>query len=194
MKFLLLLLGLVSFDLFASAKVLVLKGSATFGGHPLKSTSLLKGAGEFVVGDKSYLKILLDESQTTIVLGANTTSFMNLNEKVAVPELSLLHGAARWITGTSKGKKGGGIQTKNAAMGLRGTNFFVSYNPLLGETEVICFDGTVEMKAKLVKSEPKLIGKNQWGGVGGRFGEEPSRILTLSPELMKNFDSNLPFQ
>ncbi|WP_408096910.1 FecR domain-containing protein [Peredibacter sp. HCB2-198] len=192
MKFLLLLLGLVSFDLFASAKVLVLKGKATFGGHPLKSTSLLKGAGEFVVSDKSYLKILLEESQTTIVLAANTTSYMSLNDKVTIPELSLLHGAARWITGTSKVKKGGGIQTKNAAMGLRGTNFFVSYNPLLGETEVICFDGSVEMKAKLVKSEPKLIGKNQWGGIGGRFGEELSKVLSLSPELVKQFNSALP--
>lgn len=192
MKALILLLSLISLDVFASAKVLVLKGKATFGGHQLKSTSFIKGAGEFVVGDKSYLKILLVESKTTLVLSANSTSLINVNQKQTIPELNLLQGAARWITGTSQVKKGGGIQTKNAALGIRGTNFFVSYNPLLGETEVICFDGTVEMSAKLVKSESKLINKNQWGGVGGRFGEELSKVLTLSPELMNQFNLALP--
>lgn len=194
MKLIILFLSLISLDVLASAKVLLLKGEATFGGHALKQTSLLKGAGEFVVGDKSYLKILLEGSKSVIVLGANTTSFMNVSEKGSIPELSLLKGAARWITGTSAIKKGGGIQTKNAAMGIRGTNFFVSYNPLLGETEVICFEGTVEMSAKLVKGEPKQISKNQWGGIGGRFGEELSRVLDLSPELITSFDRALPFK
>lgn len=186
-SFLVISFLLFSFHSFGAAKVLMLRGDATFGGHPLKSTSNLKGAGEFVVGDKSYLKILLIESKTEITLGANTTSFLNVSETKTLPELSLLKGMARWVTGTTDSKKSGGIRTKNAAMGIRGTDFFVTYQPLLGETEVICFDGAIEMSSTLVKSENKLVKKNQWGGIGGRFGEGLSRILDLSPELIQNF-------
>ena len=178
---------LFSMSSFGAAKVIMLRGEATFGGHPLKMASNLKGAGEFVVGDKSYLKILLVESKTEITLGANTTSFINLAVKNVLPEVSLLKGMARWITGTNQIKKTGGIRTKNAAMGIRGTDFFVTYNPLLGETEVICFEGAIEMESTLVSGEHKMVKKNQWGGIGGRFGENLSRILDLSPELIQSF-------
>lgn len=171
------------------ARVVILKGTATFAGKPLKKTSFMNGNGEIVVGDKSYLKILLEESKTQIVLGANTTSKINFAAKAEAQELNLSKGVARWITGN---KRGLGVKTSNATMGVRGTDFFTSYNPALGETEIICFDGKIQMTNAVETEDSKEISKNQWGGIGGRFGKKLSEVLTLSPDLIKTFDSALP--
>lgn len=187
---LLICLCLFSFSLFAdgSARVLKLIGSATFGNKPLTATSNLQGNGEISVHEKSYLKILLINSNTEIAFGSNTVSKIDLNQAPEKQELNLVKGLARWITGT---KKGVGIRTQNAIMGVRGTDFLTTYNPALGETEVICFDGQIKMVNLLNPVDSKLISKNQWGGIGGRFGKDLSDILTLSPELIMGFDQTL---
>jgi hypothetical protein len=172
-----------------TAKVLVLKGTATFGGQPITSTSKLQGNGEIVVGDKSYLKLLLNESQTSIVVGANSTSSINLADAPEKQEVNVVKGLVRWVSGNLKGK---GVKTPNAVMGIRGTDFFTSYNPLLGETEIICYDGEVQLTNAAEEKDSKAISKNQWGGIGGRFGKKLSEVLTLSPELISSFDSALP--
>lgn len=188
-QFFLVLFFSVSVLAQSGAKVLVLKGTATFAGKQLSGKSNFNGHGEIEVGDKSYLKILLNESQTTLVIGANTKTKINLSLPAEKQELNLTRGVARWITGT---KKGLGVRTNNSVMGVRGTDFFTSYNPLLGETEVICFEGNIEMQNAIDESDKKSISKNQWGGMGGRFGKKLSDVLTLSPELIKTFDSALP--
>lgn len=172
-----------------TARVVLLKGTATFNGKELNPTSTLRGQGEFIVGDKSYLRLLLDDSKTQIVLGSNSTSAIDLSAEVAVQELNLIRGIARWITGNIPGL---GVKTPNAAMGVRGTDFYASYNPLLGETEIICFSGKVQFTDRERVFDSKLISMNQWGGLGGRFGKKISSILTLTPEIMATFDSALP--
>jgi hypothetical protein len=171
------------------ASVVLLKGTATFAGKPLSKNSQFNGNGEITVGDKSYLKILLSESQTTLVIGANTTSKINLAAPPEKQELNLSKGIARWVTGS---KKGLGVRTNNSVMGIRGTDFFTSYNPALKETEIICFDGQIEMANSQDDADKKTISKNQWGGIGGRFGKKLSEVLTLSPELISSFDGALP--
>src|SRR4051812_15452623 len=81
------------------ASVVLLKGSATFAGKPLSAKSHFNGNGEISTGDKSYLKILLNESQTTIVIGANTTTKIDLSVPAEKQELNLSKGIARWVTG-----------------------------------------------------------------------------------------------
>jgi hypothetical protein len=172
-----------------SASIVLLKGTATFGGKPITETSVLKGKGEIAVADKSYLKIKFQESETQVVIGANTVSSVDFTVASEKQEVNLMRGVARWITGP---KKGLGIKTSNAIMGVRGTDFLTTYNPLLGETEVICFDGLIQMTNSLETSDSKLVSKNQWGGIGGRFGKKLSEILSLSPELISTFDQSLP--
>lgn len=171
------------------ASVVLLKGTATFAGKPLSGKSHFNGNGEIQTGDKSYLKLLLNESKTVIVIGANTTTKINIALPAEKQELNLTKGIARWVTGE---KKGLGVRTNNSIMGIRGTDFFTSYNPLLGETEIICFDGQIEMMNAVDNDDKKNIGKNQWGGMGGRFGKKLSDVLTLSPDLISTFDSALP--
>lgn len=173
----------------SGAKVVILKGSATFAGKPISQTSIMNGNGEITVAEKSYLKILLLESNTQIVLAANTVSKINFSAKAEAQELNLSKGIARWITGD---KKGLGIKTPNAVMGVRGTDFFTSFNPLLGETEIICFDGKIQMTNIEDTDDSKEISKNQWGGIGGRFGKKLSEVLDLTPVLIQSFDSAIP--
>lgn len=173
----------------ATAKVLVLKGTATYGGQKLTATSKIQGNGEIVVGDKSYLKLLINESNTTLVVGANSTSKINLADVPEKHEVTLVKGITRWVSGNLKGK---GVKTANAVMGIRGTDFYASYNPSLSETEIICYDGEVQLTNAVEESDSKTISKNQWGGIGGRFGKKLSDVLTLSPELISSFDSTLP--
>lgn len=74
------------------------------------------------------------------------------------------------------------LGTKTASLGLRGTDFLFVSNELLGETEVVMFDGEVELSNNSNDSDSKILRKNYWGGVGGRFGEQ----VKVLPELPKN--------
>lgn len=175
------------------AKVVLLKGKAFFNGNEITKESILDGKGTFTLGDKSYLKLQLQSSGTVIVLGANSKSTMNLSEKELEPELDLVKGTARWITGSAK-KPGGGIKTTNAVMGIRGTDFYVSFNPAFQESEVVCFDGSVQLTNQNNIADSKTIKKNQWGGIGGRFGKKLSDILTLEPAAVTWFKNELPLE
>lgn len=42
------------------------------------------------------------------------------------------------------------------------------------------------------KADNKRVAKNQWGGIGGRFGSKCQEILTLTPELMAKVGGILP--
>lgn len=190
MKIIAVLFLALSVQCFAgTAKVVALRGTASFGGQTLTATSKIQGNGEIVVGDKSYLKLLIVESGTTIVIGGNSASKINLADAPEKQELSIVKGISRWVSGSMKGK---GVKTPNAVMGIRGTDFYASYNPMLGETEIICYDGEVQFTNAVDEKDSKSISKNQWGGIGGRFGKKLSDVLTLSPELISSFDSALP--
>ncbi len=173
-------------------KVVLLKGTATFDGQPLKENGTISKDGVVEVGEKSYLKIVLSESRHTIALGANTSSSLKLAADADSPTVNLTRGIVRWITGSGAKSKTGGIRTQNAAMGIRGTDFFVSYDPLLGETELVCFDGMVHMGNVKKAEDYKVVGKNQWGGLGGRFGNSIGDLLTLPANVISHFNERLP--
>jgi hypothetical protein len=187
----LLITMLISTQVLAEkgAKVLLLKGTATFGGFPLKNTSKMTGKGTITVGDKSYLKILLLESNTVIALAANSTSDIHFSAPAEEQQLDLTKGIARWVTGSKKGK---GIKTPNAILGVRGTDFYVSYFPEKGETELMCFSGTVEMINASNPDDSKKVTDSQWGGIGGSYGKGVTDIKTLTPEVISIFDKAIP--
>lgn len=172
-----------------SAKVLVLRGKASFGGYPLALNAKMEGKGKIVVEDKSYLKILLEESKTVIALAANSTSEINFSLPSEKQELNLIKGISRWVTGE---KKGLGVRTPNAAMGVRGTDFYVSYFPETNESELMCFSGTVIMKNVNNPKDYKVVTDSQWGGIGGQFGDAVTEIKTLTKEVLSKFDKAIP--
>jgi hypothetical protein len=172
-----------------TGKILALRGTATFNGSKLKLDQSLEGKGEFIVGEKSYLKILLVESDTVIAMGSDSVSRIDFSLPSQDQELNLVKGISRWVTGKVRGK---GMKTRNTAAGVRGTDFLMTYNPALGETEIICFDGRIQLVNASDVTDSRLISKNQWGGLGGRFGQKLANVLNLGPELISTFDKLLP--
>lgn len=179
--------------LAVEVEVVTLKGSATFNGQSLARNQTLKGPGEVAVGDKSYLKITYKENGTTVAFAANSSAKLNLDKVAEAQNVNLLKGYARWMSGNEGAKNpNAGITTQNAAMGVRGTNFMAFYNSDLGESEIWVFDGLVEFGNRKNRADYKRVAKNQWGGIGGRFGQKCQDILTLSPELISKIGSILP--
>lgn len=76
------------------------------------------------------------------------------------------------------------VRTKAATMGVRGTDYFATYNPLLGETEVVVYEGKVHFESASDPKDSKEIPAGYWGGVGGRFGKKIGDLIKLTPEIL----------
>lgn len=196
MKILNLLILLVPGLLFASTgNVTLLRGQATFEGQPLKQGQDLTGKGTIRVAKKSYLKLHYNLAGHDVVFGADSEAEIDFAEPKGDESVTLVQGISRWVSGKiTKPSSKAGIKTKNAIMGLRGTDFLVMSRPLLGETEVICFDGGVTLTNAMNKVDSKSISAGQWGGLGGRFGQKTSEILNLPPQFLIEVSSNLPIE
>lgn len=84
------------------------------------------------------------------------------------------------------------LQTRNAVAGVRGTDFFVSYNPDLGETEVICFESKITL-SDLDGKNLKEIPAGFWGGKGGRFGASITNPIQLNSNFLSAVKADLAF-
>lgn len=183
-----LILLLSSMSVMAANDFIVarLKGKVTFNGVALKLNQKISKGGTLQSSDKSFVSIKSLEFGSNIFLSANSSLKIN-DVKDKVP-LSLVEGAVRWVTtkdktkAKTKTKRVGGIKTKNAVFGVRGTNFAIIYGKLLGESEIVCFDGKVNFTNQKNTKNTKLITKGQWGGLGGRFGS----VITVMDKVPKN--------
>jgi hypothetical protein len=106
-------------------------------------------------------------------------------------QLQLLQGKLRMLVKSALAPRGAVvIRTPNAQMGVRGTDFFASYEGLLGETEIISFANTVDFSAKGANSV--AVDAGHWGGIGGRFGREIKPPMKLPPNVLDHFKRLLP--
>lgn len=185
----LILVSLILSNAFGSYVCKKVVGSVSFKGKAVKKGMKLEGAGPLKTGEKSFVSFLNTETGDRFNLAKN--SKLNVTEttqktKKSSP-LGLINGAVRIVSGQYSRKKGETIKTKEAALGVRGTDFLTIRTGVLGETEVIIFDGSVEFKSKSDKSDKVLVKKNGWGGIGGRFG---TRVKTI-PKVPKAFIDSL---
>jgi len=179
------------------AKVIYIKGKATFAGQNINVNQELASNGVVATGPSSVLKIYIATWQSTIVLGSHTTMELNLdnaNRPGDAPVIYTLEkGLCRWISDPgAKGNNRKGVHTKIVAIGVRGTDFLLKENPLLSESEVVVFDGEVVMVSKLDNPSESTAKKGQWGGLGGRFGQNVIRLLDLPPVVLDEFQKLLP--
>ncbi len=138
----------------------------------------------------AYIKIKTDKSQLIL-----TSKFrMELKEPANnVSKVNLLYGKIRALVDSKKDKKQKyEVTTPTAVAGVRGTDFFLSYLPLLGESEIICFEGLVDFG--LQKNKPTKVKAGQWGGVGGRFGNKVGKPLDLPQNVLEHFQNSLPVE
>lgn len=170
-----------------TGEVTTLKGVVLFLGQPLKEGDLIDKIGKIETKDKSYVKIKIEKWKNTISVGPNSSMMLNFSDE---KKYTLEAGTCRWKSFAASESKGK-IFTKRVAMGVRGTDFYLKYSPILGETELIMFDGEVMMENLSDKTNTALVKKGQWGGIGGRFGEKLSPVLDVPEQLLKNVEKSL---
>nr|BDT28026.1 FecR family protein [Bacteriovorax sp. HI3] len=100
--------------------------------------------------DKSFVKLLfIDKSQMN--LGPNSQMVINAFPKKEAGIITLVKGQIRsqvtkdYMEMEDKSKSKLYIKTKTAAMGIRGTDFQVNFNPQNQNTSLITFEGKVAM-------------------------------------------------
>lgn len=191
----LLFFTLFSLSLFAeepagppTALVTKLRGEVLLDGQPIKEGDTIAKPGKIDTKDKSFVQLKIEKWKNFISIGANSHMILNFSED---KKYTLDSGTCRWKSfaeSTTKGK----IHTRNVSMGVRGTDFFLKANTILGETEVIMFDGEVLMENANDKENTLAVKKGQWGGLGGRFGDKirgpinlPKEVLTTTEKILE---------
>lgn len=174
----------------AVAKVLSVEGRVMAQRTLLKAGMKLGEGVKISTGFDAKIKLFL-YPRGVLYLGPSTVIRLKKKEK----RNRLLKGAARFLVSASKkfkklwGRSGPPLEvhTSNAVIGVRGTDFYVTYLPLLGETEIICFTGEIDFKNSKKSEDHKRVPSGHWGGLGGRFGSEIGNLIELSPEILNHF-------
>ena len=196
MKILTILFLFISLQSFANegpvAKVIKVKGKVTFDGKLLKLGDLITKKGLLKSEKRSFAQVAVAKWNNKITIGPKSEMEFDFS-KDAKKKYVFLNGRCRWRTDT--GKKGKGrLYTNVSSMGVRGTDYTVVANKSLGETEIIVLDGSVEFENLLVPGKKAIVNKGQWGGIGGRFGQNIGKILDLPKDVISSFDRQLKFQ
>ena len=188
---------MIALSLFAQdADVLSVRGYISLDGSVIKKGMKIKKSGLLKTGVASFLKIRNNFTKSIIILGPNSEMKLDLQEEDLTKQNILQKGLARWVSekitkDELKGKERG-FRTKQAVMGIRGTDYIVKVTPLFAETEIIIMDGAVNFASQSNKKDQKLVKKHQWGGLGGRFGNQIGDLIDLPKEAIQYFDDIIP--
>ncbi|TNF30535.1 MAG: hypothetical protein EP319_04815 [Deltaproteobacteria bacterium] len=173
-----------------SGEVIFLKGNATYRGKKIVKGEKLEGTGVLKTGEKGIVRIKLATGLYTI----GPLSETQLSWKNSVEQFKLLNGTIRWFSKKiqDSNKRTPIFGSTAASIGIRGTDFLMITNSLLGESEVVVFDGKILFQNNKNKNDSKEILKNQWGGVGGRYGHTIGDIINLSSQQIIGLSKLLP--
>jgi hypothetical protein len=148
----------IAFNSFAAdnvAKVVVMRGlvkAKLIDGTiiDVKTDQSIPEGAVVQTAEKSFVKLLfIDKSQMN--LGPNSQMIINSFPKKEAGIITLVKGQIRsqvtkdYMEMDDKSKSKLYIKTKTAAMGIRGTDFQVNYNPQNQNTSLITFEGKVAM-------------------------------------------------
>lgn len=189
----LLLSLLLSFSLSAaevpSAVIQRLVGTVLFEGQPVKLGDVLDKPGTIETREKSLVQLKITKWDNQISIGPASKMILNFTDE---KKYTLEEGLCRWRSALREaagdwGSEGKGkIHTKNVSLGIRGTDFLLKRFSLFNETEIIMFDGEVQME-NLEKPENKItVKKGQWGGLGGRYGKTINPPLDLPQSVLNS--------
>lgn len=188
MKLLILILTLTfSFNAFSkiTASVVKFKGDVLYNGKQISSSTVFEENGEIEVKDKSYLKLKIEKYNSVMAVSANSKVRLSYPKNKERSPFVILNGLLRWTT-QGKSEKKGFIRSKVAAMAVRGTDFLVVVSELLGETEIYCFDGKVIFANRKNTKDQVTVKLNDWGGIGGRFGEGVGEAIPMTDKQIKH--------
>jgi len=167
-------------------QLITVTGDVTFNDKQVKVRENISGQGVLKTGEGSSAKVFSKAARTITIVKEN--SAVEFGSSTKVPgNFKLLEGASRWVVGKINKDKPVVITTKSAVMGIRGTEFMAIHNSLLDETEIVSFNGNIEFRRKDKPKSGKIVKTGQWGGVGGRFGQDVGAILDLPANVLEHF-------
>lgn len=185
---------LYSFSAFSAvAEISIVKGkSATYAGKAIKVGDKIETGKELKTGARTFVKVLLGESKSYISVGPRSKVLIEeIKEEESIKaKVTLIAGAFRF-KGKSAGKKEPAVYTRNASMGIRGTDFLLKANEILGESEIVLFSGLVQMTNLADAENSETIAPGQWGGIGGRFGPKVQKPIQLPSKALTGFEKLL---
>lgn len=200
------------------AKAIILKGKVVAVNPTTKETvSLKKGSWVnegFVVKTepKSFVKFLfIDKSQMN--LGPKSEMEISKFPRKKAGIITLMKGSLRskvtknYLDNKDKDKSKLFIKTKTAAMGVRGTDFMVTYNPANENTALVTFSGAVAMAQiteavrniqvnqnsleKVVSGDTAVIvTKGQFSGVSPGKTSRATTPIKINPGQLESMKSN----
>ncbi len=213
----------LSINLYAedAAKVVILKGivKAKLSDGTLvdvKENQSIPVGAELQTADKSFVKIILiDKSQMN--LGPNSKMIITSFPKKEAGIITLVKGQIRsqvtkdYMEIENKEKSKLFIKTNSAAMGIRGTDFQVNFNPENQNTALITFEGAVAMghierndkgndfdqkMLESVVSSPSavMVRQGQISAVNLNVGEKPmipTKLAITQVEALKNNETGI---
>jgi hypothetical protein len=197
MKFLIAFIVLViALPQISSASIIVsqVRGTVSLDGRKesLKGGEKLE-SDQVLLGKDQQSRVQLNwDSGRAVLLGKFKLKLQTLNQKTKEPSsLNLLYGKIRAQTKARDKSDPLKIITPVSVAGVRGTDFTVSYEENLKESEIVCFESHVEFTNSETKKSI-VVGPGQWGGLGLRFGElrDP---LDLPPDVLKFMDKSTEY-
>jgi hypothetical protein len=189
---------LVSNSLFAAepldiAKVSVAKNVMMVDANKKLQSGDILMVGTLVAGNDSESVLQLQWNDNKVLLnGKFKIKIESLNKKSEPNILNLVYGNLRALISKDTPQKDFKVKTPAAVVGVRGTDFMVSFNDLLKETEVICFESKIDFRDSATNKKPTVVTKGQWGGSGGRFGAIKHPI-DLPENVLQHFRDALKF-
>lgn len=187
-KLLLISLTLLSVTTTAQVEVSVVKGRVLNLKKTLKKGDILQAGNLIRTGKSSLCKLTFKKSGASIVLGPESALKIKSPDKKAKP--GLIKGALRYFN-SKKSDQEPTLYTKQVSAGVRGTDFMLVANPLLGETEIVMFDGEVLLKNLATPRDKLDVKGGQWGGLGGRFGSKFQKPIDLPENVIKVFRAKI---
>ena len=159
-------------------------GKVVTGGQQLKLAQKLPGGAEVSSSDATAKVKLTDGDQILTMRGEFRVKLATSQEPVTV-----LEGRLRAKVGKTKPGFIFHMRTPVVLSGVRGTDYFLSFNPSLQESEIVCFESAVDF-ATTDGASKQIVKAGQWGGIGGRFGKVIAAPLNLPPAVMAKFNAD----
>jgi len=197
-----------------SGRVVLLRGKVYVKNN--STVTKLKKGNEIQEGSviktlkKSFIKVIFID-KSTVNIGPNSTLKIESFKTKKPGILNLIKGQIRSkvtknYMDMSKGKSKLFIKTKSAAMGVRGTDFNVSYNPSNNNTSLITFSGAVAMarldssssnrhlshrmlEKRVSSNTAVMVKRGEFSHVSSK-SETASKPIKISPKQIKALKRN----
>jgi hypothetical protein len=169
------------------ARLLGGTGPVTLNGASLRPGDAITQEGTVETGAGGRARILLTASKAVISVAPGAKLELKKPAADGGEEHVLQEGIAR--AKVEKGRTARFLmRSKAATMGVRGTDFMAVSSSLLGESEIIVFEGEVDFESIANAKDRKRITQGHWGGVGGRFGAKIGKPIKLPANVLSEFD------